>query len=46
MRKGEEMGRFNLGSTIVLTFAARPGLKFAVRAGERVKFGREIFSLQ
>ena len=38
-RKGCELGRFNMGSTVVLFFEADDGFKFEVKAGQKVKFG-------
>lgn len=43
VEKGEEMGKFNFGSTIVLIFSAPKGLKFAFAEREHVLVGQSIF---
>lgn len=40
--KGEEMGGFMLGSTVVLCFEAPRGFQFKVKEGEKVKLGQEL----
>ncbi len=42
VKKGEEIGKFNLGSTIVMLFEADENFKFNVNAGEKVKYGQVI----
>jgi phosphatidylserine decarboxylase len=48
LRRGEEMGGFRLGSSIVLVFEApagkegRPGLKWAVEKGQKIKVGQAL----
>lgn len=37
--KGCELGRFNMGSTVVLFFEADEGFKFEVKEGQKVKYG-------
>lgn len=46
LKKGEEMGWFQHGSTIILF--APPGLEFApgIREGERIKMGQPVFLLR
>ncbi|ETI23871.1 phosphatidylserine decarboxylase [Cladophialophora carrionii CBS 160.54] len=48
LRRGEEMGGFRLGSSIVLVFEApagkegRPGLKWAVEKGQKINMGQAL----
>jgi len=42
LAKGELFGDFNLGSTIVLLFEAPDSFEFAIRPGQRVKYGQGI----
>ena len=37
--KGCELGRFNMGSTVVMLFEAEDGFKFLVKEGQKVKYG-------
>eukprot|EP01017_Pseudomicrothorax_dubius_P040241 TRINITY_DN6272_c0_g1_i14.p1 TRINITY_DN6272_c0_g1~~TRINITY_DN6272_c0_g1_i14.p1 ORF type:complete len:334 (+),score=65.56 TRINITY_DN6272_c0_g1_i14:202-1203(+) len=39
LKKGDEMGRFNLGSTVVLVFEAPEQFKWNVKIGDRVRMG-------
>ncbi|KAM4635575.1 phosphatidylserine decarboxylase proenzyme, mitochondrial [Polymixia lowei] len=45
LQKGEALGEFNLGSTIVLVFEAPRDFNFSLRAGQRVHFGEALGSL-
>jgi len=40
--KGQEIGKFNLGSTVVLVFEASPDFEFTVQPGEAVRYGQCI----
>lgn len=45
MRKGEQLGEFNLGSTIVLIFEAPKDFVFNLKAGQKIHFGEAMGSL-
>lgn len=40
-RKGEEIGLFNFGSTVVLVFEA-PNFQWNIQAGDKVRMGQLI----
>ncbi|XP_074869116.1 phosphatidylserine decarboxylase proenzyme, mitochondrial isoform X2 [Carettochelys insculpta] len=45
MRKGEHLGEFNLGSTIVLIFEAPKDFIFHLKPGQKIRFGEALGSL-
>ncbi|XP_038618442.1 phosphatidylserine decarboxylase proenzyme, mitochondrial isoform X2 [Tachyglossus aculeatus] len=45
MRKGEHLGEFNLGSTIVLIFEAPKDFNFHLKTGQKIHFGEALGSL-
>ncbi|XP_068937652.1 phosphatidylserine decarboxylase proenzyme, mitochondrial isoform X4 [Petaurus breviceps papuanus] len=45
MRKGEHLGEFNLGSTIVLIFEAPKDFHFHLKPGQKIRFGEALGSL-
>lgn len=45
MRKGDQLGEFNLGSTIVLIFEAPKNFTFNLKAGQKIHFGEAMGSL-
>ncbi len=42
LRRGDEVGFFRMGSTVVIVFAADPSFKFAVQPGDAVKLGQKL----
>lgn len=40
--KGEMIGEFNLGSTVVLLFEAPANFQFSIESGRKVKFGEPL----
>ncbi|XP_038649326.1 phosphatidylserine decarboxylase proenzyme, mitochondrial isoform X3 [Scyliorhinus canicula] len=45
MRKGEHLGEFNLGSTIVLIFEAPKDFTFSLKPGQKIRFGEALGSI-
>ncbi|OCU01806.1 phosphatidylserine decarboxylase L homeolog isoform X1 [Xenopus laevis] len=45
MRKGDQLGEFNLGSTIVLIFEAPKDFNFNLKPGQKIHFGEAVGSL-
>ncbi|XP_058238899.1 phosphatidylserine decarboxylase proenzyme, mitochondrial isoform X2 [Hemibagrus wyckioides] len=46
LRKGEHLGEFNLGSTIVLLFEAPEDFTFNLTAGQKIRFGEPLGTMQ
>jgi len=42
VKKGDEIGSFNLGSTIVLVFEAPSNFQFTVEDGQKIKLGQPL----
>ena len=42
VKKGDEFGRFNMGSTIILIFEATDHFKPNVKVGEKVVYGQNV----
>ena len=42
LKKGDKMGGFNMGSTIVLIFEAPNNFKFSTETGHKIKYGEGI----
>lgn len=42
MERGEEMGGFKLGSTVVMVFEAPIGFEFCVKEGQKIRLGQPL----
>lgn len=42
VEKGIELGRFNMGSTVVMLFEAPPNFEFKVKEGQKIKYGDTV----
>lgn len=45
LQRGEAVGEFNLGSTVVVLFEAPKGFAFSVKPGQTVRVGEGLGSL-
>ena len=45
LEKGERLGNFNLGSSIVLIFEAPNNFKFNIQNGQAIKYGQPLGSV-
>lgn len=46
MKKGDRVGNFNLGSSVVLVFEAPKDFEFAVEPGQIIKHGQPLGKYQ
>ena len=46
LKRGEEVGKFNMGSTIVLITEVSQNFKFNIEAGQKVRMGSVVGTME